>query len=249
MAYAFYQAGFQAVDVHMTDLIGGLNLASFSGLACAGGFSFGDVLGAGAGWAKSALMNAKAAETLLAFFARKDTFAIGVCNGCQMLSQLVDVSRPREFIPGTEHWPTFQRNTSEQFEARTSLVRISTSPSIFFKDMVGSILPVAVSHGEGRAEFASPSDFNKLASQNQIALQYVKSNETVAESHDYPANPNGSVHGIAGVSSLDGRVLALMPHPERVVNAQANTWGCIEHSGWKRMFYNARLWVQAKIVP
>ena len=248
MAYAFYQAGFTSVDVHMSDLLGGLSLNEFSGLAFPGGFSYGDVLGAGAGWAKSALFNQHATSELRAFFNKKTTFAIGVCNGCQMLSQLVKVSGgPKdEMIAGTSQWPTFQRNKSEQFEARTCLVKISSvSSSIFFAGMHGSVLPIAVAHGEGRVEFETNQDYLDLVSNNQIALQYVKSNESIAEPDNYPANPNGSVNGIAGVCSLDGRVLALMPHPERVIRGAANTWANVTHSGWKRIFYNARVWVDS----
>lgn len=242
MAYAFHQAGFQTIDVHMTDLLAGLSLSSFAGLACPGGFSYGDVLGAGAGWAKSALLNKHATSELSAFFARKDTIAIGICNGCQMLAQLVDVSRMsgKSIIPGTDYWPTFQRNTSEQFEARMSLVKIEQTNCIFFDGMQGSILPIAVSHGEGRAEFKSELNYTHLQKSGQITMSFVNSDESIAEISDYPANPNGSVHGLAGVSSANGRVLALMPHPERVIRGLANTWGTVNHSGWKRIFFNAR---------
>ncbi|KAI8906007.1 CobB/CobQ-like glutamine amidotransferase domain-containing protein [Gorgonomyces haynaldii] len=245
IAFAFYQAGFQTVDVHMSDLIQGFDLSGFVGIACPGGFSYGDVLGAGAGWAKSAVLNQKARASLSQFFERKNTFAIGICNGCQMLSQLVAVSGDQPIIPGTKAWPTFQRNLSEQFEARMSLVKIpNDTKSIFFQGMQGSVLPIAVSHGEGRASFAKEQDLAELQANHQIALQYVKNDETLALPQDYPFNPNGSPLGIAGVSSLDGRVLALMPHPERVVKSLSNTWSSIPHSGWKRMFSNARQFVQ-----
>ena len=244
MANAFFMAGFSPTDVHMSDLMNGFDLCNFAGLACPGGFSYGDVLGAGAGWAKSAVLNTNVAKSLRAFFARPNTFAIGICNGCQMLSQLVSVSGNDPIIPGTSHWPTFQRNTSEQFEARMSLVKVNgLTNSIFLKGMQNAILPIATSHGEGRAEFKLPGDLEHLFAKNQIAVQYVKSDETIAGPNDYPYNPNGSEQGIAAVSSLDGRVLAIMPHPERVVKVLANSWGKSQ-AGWRRLFQNALLWHQ-----
>ena len=246
MANAFTQAGFDAIDVHMTDLIRGLiNLDQFSGLACPGGFSYGDVLGAGTGWAKSILLNANLSKTFKSFFERPETFTIGICNGCQMLSQLAEAG----LIPGTSHWPNFVRNKSKKFEARVSLLQVTdeSKSSLFFKDMAGSFIPVAVAHGEGRASFRSQSDRN--ASQSLVALKYSKNNKMVADEDAYPFNPNGSTDSIAGMVSQDGRVLIMMPHPERVVRGITNTWGSIhngsaflEDSAWMRIFRNARLW-------
>ncbi|KAL1836529.1 hypothetical protein VTJ49DRAFT_5041 [Mycothermus thermophilus] len=246
MAFAFRAAGFDAVDVHMTDIISGqLSLADFVGLAACGGFSYGDVLGAGQGWAKSILLHEGARQELAAFFARKDTFALGVCNGCQMLSRL------KELIPGAEHFPTFVDNASSQFEGRFSMVKIednSSSPSVFFNGMHGSSLPIVVSHGEGRAEFASEDDFRALTEEGGIRLRYVDNRLQVTE--QYPYNPNGSPAGVAGVSSKDGRVLAMMPHPERTILAdvasyvppeEVGEWG--EFGPWLRMFRSARRWV------
>lgn len=244
MAYAFYQAGFSTFDVHMSELLNGFSLESFVALACPGGFSYGDVLGAGAGWAKSAFLHEEAKLQLFKFFAREDTIAIGICNGCQMLSQLVSISKSalnESIIPGTQNWPLFQKNTSEQFEARMSLVKISESSNcVFFDGMQGSILPIAVSHGEGRAKFSKDGDFEALQESGSVALSFVTSSDKIAEPIDYPFNPNGSPHGLAGVSSKNGRVLALMPHPERVIRGVTNTWGNIVDSGWKRIFFNAR---------
>ncbi|KAK3353210.1 CobB/CobQ-like glutamine amidotransferase domain-containing protein [Lasiosphaeria hispida] len=245
MAFAFRAAGFDAVDVHMSDIISGRSLADFVGLAACGGFSFGDVLGAGQGWAKSILLHDKSRRELAEFFRRKDTFSLGVCNGCQMLSRLKDL------IPGAEHFPTFVDNNSSQFEARFSMVKIEDNPdrpSVFFNGMDGSSLPITVSHGEGRAEFASPADFESLTKAGGIPLRYVDNNLDVTE--EYPFNPNGSPLGIAGASSRDGRVLAMMPHPERTILAdvasylppgQVEEWG--EFGPWLRMFRSARKWV------
>ncbi|QNH18323.1 phosphoribosylformylglycinamidine synthase [Xanthomonas sp. SS] len=235
MANAFEQAGFRAFDVHMSDLIAGrVDLADFVGLAACGGFSYGDVLGAGRGWATSILERPALRDAFAAFFARPDTFALGVCNGCQMLSQLKDI------IPGAEHWPRFLRNRSEQFEARTSLLEVVESPSIFLRGMAGSRMPVAVAHGEGRAEFDNAVD----QAAARVALRFVDGNGEVAAR--YPLNPNGSPDGITGLTSDDGRVTILMPHPERTPRALNLSWhpeGWADASPWLRMFRNARVWV------
>jgi phosphoribosylformylglycinamidine synthase len=234
MAAAFTKAGFLAVDVHMSDLIAGrVQLSDFRGLAACGGFSYGDVLGAGRGWAKSILERPALREQFHAFFERADSFSLGVCNGCQMFAQL------RDLIPGAAHWPRFLRNRSEQFEARLALVQVQESPSLFFRGMAGSRIPIAVSHGEGRAQFDSPED----AGQALIALQYVEADGRVASR--YPANPNGSPLGIAGLTSADGRSTLLMPHPERVHRSVQMSWHPPEwgeNSPWQRMFENARAW-------
>ncbi|QSX35428.1 phosphoribosylformylglycinamidine synthase [Shewanella avicenniae] len=237
MAAAFDRAGFETVDVHMSDILSGrLSLEEFHGLVACGGFSYGDVLGAGEGWAKSILFNAHAREQFSRFFERADSFALGVCNGCQMLSNL------KEIIPGTEHWPHFVRNRSERFEARFSLVEIQQSPSLFFNGMAGSRMPIAVSHGEGRAEFASVAAQQAAEQTGTVALRYVTGNGDIAT--QYPQNPNGSPNGLAGISSADGRVTIMMPHPERVFRTVANSWhpdAWGEDSPWMRMFRNARV--------
>ncbi|KAK4677938.1 phosphoribosylformylglycinamidine synthase [Podospora pseudoanserina] len=245
MAFAFRAAGFDAVDIHMTDIINGRSLADFVGLAACGGFSFGDVLGAGQGWAKSILLHEKSRKELAEFFQRKDTFALGVCNGCQMLSRL------KELIPGAEDFPAFVQNNSTQFEARYSMVKIEdnpSNPSVFFNGMNGSSLPIVVSHGEGRAEFQSQQQFQSLTESGGIPIRYVDNRLEVTET--YPYNPNGSPGGIAGVASRDGRVLAMMPHPERTIMADVTSyapredveqWG--EFGPWLRMFRSARRWV------
>ncbi|KRG83901.1 phosphoribosylformylglycinamidine synthase [Stenotrophomonas daejeonensis] len=234
MANIFERAGFDAYDVHMSDLIEGrVQLADFRGIAACGGFSYGDVLGAGRGWATSILERPALRGQFAAFFARPDTFALGVCNGCQMMSQLKDI------IPGAEHWPTFLRNRSEQFEARTALLEVVESPSILLRGMAGSRLPVAVAHGEGRAEFDGAVD---QAAAN-IALRYVDGDGKVAT--QYPLNPNGSPDGITGLTTRDGRVTILMPHPERTPRSINLSWapqGWGEDSPWLRMFRNARVW-------
>jgi len=238
MAAAFDRAGFEAVDVHMSDILcGRTTLASFGGLAACGGFSYGDVLGAGEGWAKSILFNARARDEFAAFFARRDTFALGVCNGCQMMSNL------REIIPGSESWPRFVRNDSEQFEARLVMVEIPPNPSLFFSGMAGSRLPVVVSHGEGRAEF--PSLRMQRSAGPLVAMRFVDNRGNPAAT--YPANPNGSPLGITGLTTPDGRFTVLMPHPERVFRTaqfswHPRHWG--EDSPWMQMFRNAREWVQ-----
>ena len=249
LANAFMQCGFAPIDVHMTDIISKeVSLDDFVGLGCPGGFSYGDVLGAGTGWAKSIILHENASMEFKKFFARNDTFTIGICNGCQMLTQLAE----NRIIPGTEHWPNFRRNLSEQFEARVGLLQVSeTNTSFWFDGMHGSLIPVAVAHGEGRAVFRNIVDKELTLASNAVALKYVKNNGTVANELDYPFNPNGSDAAIAGLTSQDGRVLVMMPHPERVLRGVTNTWGSFvdgpgfgEDSGWVRLFRNARKWVQ-----
>ncbi len=239
MAAAFDRAGFSAVDVHMSDLLAERqSLQNFSGLVACGGFSYGDVLGAGEGWAKTVLFNSQLRDQFEQFFHRPETFSLGVCNGCQMLSNL------KTLIPGAELWPRFVRNLSEQFEARLSLVRVEDSPSILMQGMAGSYMPIAVSHGEGRAEFADSSALQNLQQSNQIALRYLENDLQVAAK--YPANPNGSPDGITGVTSADGRATLMMPHPERVFRTVLNSWHPDEwgeDSGWMRLFRNARVFV------
>jgi phosphoribosylformylglycinamidine synthase len=239
MAAAFDRAGFSAVDVHMSDILSGrVSLADFKGLAACGGFSYGDVLGAGEGWAKTILFNARARDEFAAYFQRGDTFSLGVCNGCQMMSNL------HSLIPGAEFWPRFVRNRSEQFEARVAQLEIPESPSILLAGMAGSHLPVAIAHGEGRAEFADASQLGNLQRSGKVALQFIDNHLAVTE--QYPANPNGSPAGIAGASSADGRVTIMMPHPERVFRTVQNSWiadNSVEDSGWMRLFRNARVWV------
>jgi len=235
MAAAFDRAGFDAVDITMSDILSGReSLESIHGLVACGGFSYGDVLGAGGGWAKSILYNSQAREAFSRFFDRKDSFALGVCNGCQMMATLKDI------IPGAEHWPRFVNNLSEQFEARTALVSIPENPSIFMSGMAGSRMPIAVAHGEGRAEFASPND-----QQNAIvAMRFV--DNFGEQTENYPANPNGSPAGITGLTTADGRFTIMMPHPERVFRSVANSWHPAEwgeDSGWMRLFRNARAWL------
>lgn len=235
MAAAFTRAGFDAYDVHMTDLLTGrADLAEFVGLACAGGFSYGDVLGAGGGWAKTILHNDRMIEMFRTFFNREDTFGLGICNGCQMMSRL------RDLIPGANHWPDFVRNNSEQFEARLVNVEILESPSIFFQDMAGSVMPIVNSHGEGRVQFLRPEDATLV----KMAARYV--DPTGAATEVYPYNPNGSKGGLTSVTTDDGRFTIMMPHPERSHRAQQLSWHPAEWtdaSGWMRMFRNARRWV------
>jgi phosphoribosylformylglycinamidine synthase len=237
MAAAFDRAGFASVDVHVSDIIEGrVSLQDFKGLAACGGFSYGDVLGAGGGWAKSILFNASARDEFAAFFERPDTFGLGVCNGCQMMSGL------KELIPGSEHWPRFMRNLSEQFEARVVMVEVQASPSLFFNGMVGSRMPVAIAHGEGRAEFAGDPALAFAA--HSVALCYVDNYGHVTSS--FPANPNGSPAGITGLTTTDGRFTIMMPHPERCFRTVQNSWHPDEwqvHGAWMRMFRNARVWV------
>ena len=234
MAAAFTRAGFDAYDVHMSDLMAGrVHLADFKMLAACGGFSYGDVLGAGEGWAKSILFHPALRDQFAAFFADPDTLTLGVCNGCQMVSNLAEI------IPGTAGWPKFKRNLSEQFEARLSMVHVPKSASLILNEMQGSSLPVVVSHGEGRADFALHG--GKISDDLGIALQYVDGQNQVTQT--YPLNPNGSPQGIAGVTNADGRVTIMMPHPERVYRAAQMSWkpeDWTELSGWYRLFAGAR---------
>jgi phosphoribosylformylglycinamidine synthase len=252
MAFAFHLAGFSAVDVHMTDILSGqVSLSTFVGLAACGGFSYGDVLGAGQGWAKSVLLHKNTREEFQAFFERPDTISLGVCNGCQFLSRL------KELIPGARDWPSFERNESEQYESRVCMVRISDSaaatPSVFLHGMDGSTLPIVVAHGEGRASFAtlSGATAQSLVKNNLAPIRYVN-NTKLLPTMTYPFNPNGSPEAIAGVRTPNGRVLALMPHPERTVLGGIGSWfpgdgGMAEEWGdigpWGRIFFSARRWV------
>jgi phosphoribosylformylglycinamidine synthase len=237
MAAAFDRAGFAAIDVHMSDVIAGRRtLDAVQGVVACGGFSYGDVLGAGEGWAKSILFNARARDEFAAFFARPGTFALGVCNGCQMMSNL------RELIPGTAHWPHFERNRSEQFEARLTLLEVARSPSLFFAGMAGSRIPVATAHGEGYAQFRD--DAQLAAARPYVALRFVDGAGRATER--YPFNANGSPEGITGLTTPDGRFTILMPHPERVFRTVQMSWhpeGWGEDSPWLRMFRNARVWL------
>jgi phosphoribosylformylglycinamidine synthase len=232
MSYAMAQAGFDTFDLHMSDLQAGrARLDDFQGLVACGGFSYGDTLGAGEGWARSILFNPALAEQFAAFFNRPDTLALGVCNGCQMLAALATL------IPGTQAWPRFTRNKSEQFEARLSLVEVLDSPSLFFAGMAGSRLPIAVAHGEGYADFSQRGD----AAQVQRAMRFVDHHGRATEA--YPFNPNGSADGLTAVTTADGRFTVLMPHPERVFRNVQMSWSGGElsaRSPWTRMFGNAR---------
>ncbi len=237
MAAAFDRAGFAAVDVHMSDIISGrIALADFKGVAACGGFSYGDVLGAGEGWAKSILFNPRARDEFEAFFKRNDTFALGVCNGCQMMSNL------HEIIPGAENWAHFARNQSEQFEARFVMVEVQETPSILFEGMAGSRMPIVVAHGEGYADFSGSKKLK--AAQPLVTLRFVDHQGKATET--YPLNPNGSPQGITGLTTPDGRFSIMMPHPERVFRAVQNSWhpsDWQENGAWLRMFQNARKWV------
>ena len=239
MAAAFDRAGFAAVDVHMSDILSGrVELDQFKGLVACGGFSYGDVLGAGEGWAKSILFNSRARDQFQAFFNREDTFGLGICNGCQMLSNL------HELIPGSDLWPHFVRNVSEQFEARVAMVEVQDSKSVFLQGMAGSRMPIAVAHGEGRAEFKDASHLGNLQDSGSVALRYVDNYGQPTEV--YPANPNGSPAGITGVTTTDGRVTIMMPHPERVYRTVQNSWYPSqwgEDGVWLRLFRNARAWL------
>ncbi|PKB87664.1 phosphoribosylformylglycinamidine synthase [Ewingella americana] len=236
MAAAFHRAGFDSIDVHMSDLLSGRrDLQEFHALVACGGFSYGDVLGAGEGWAKSVLFNDRVREEFEDFFHRPQTLALGVCNGCQMMSNL------KELIPGAEHWPRFVRNLSDRFEARFSLVEVTASPSMFMQGMAGSRMPIAVSHGEGHVEVRDAVHLSQLEHANLVALRFVDNNGQVTE--NYPANPNGSPNGITAVTNLSGRVTVMMPHPERVFRTVSNSWHPEEwgeDSPWMRMFRNAR---------
>ncbi|NCG61419.1 phosphoribosylformylglycinamidine synthase subunit PurQ, partial [Acinetobacter baumannii] len=212
---------------------GRVALQDFTGLVACGGFSYGDVLGAGRGWATSILERSALRDAFAAFFAREDSFALGVCNGCQMMSQLKNI------IPGAEHWPQFRRNASEQFEARTALLEVVESPSILLRGMAGSRLQVAVAHGEGQAVFDNAVD----QAAARVSLRYIDGHGNVAS--QYPLNPNGSPDGITGLTSSDGRVTIMMPHPERTPRALNMSWAPAEWQGdspWMRMFRNARVW-------
>ena len=238
MAAAFDRAGFESVDVHMSDLLSGrVSLEGFNSMVACGGFSYGDVLGAGEGWAKSILFNDRVRDQFAAFFNRQDTLALGVCNGCQMLSNL------HELIPGSEGWPRFVRNQSEQFEARLVMAEVPASPSAFMEGMAGSRMPIAVAHGEGRVEFPAGTSADQLSDSELIALRYVDNRGEVTTR--YPWNPNGSEAGITGVTTKDGRVTILMPHPERVFRTSQLSWHPAdwgEDAPWIRMFRNARRW-------
>ncbi|MBM3865795.1 MAG: phosphoribosylformylglycinamidine synthase [Verrucomicrobia bacterium] len=239
MAAAFHRAGFAPVDVHMSDILAGrVSLRDFRGLAACGGFSYGDVLGAGEGWAKSILFNERARAEFAAFFVRPDTFALGVCNGCQMMSNL------REIIPGAADWPRFVQNESERYESRYVSVRIERSPSLLFAGMEGAVLPVAVAHGEGRAEFADAAAAEAFSASGLVAARFVDNHHRVTQR--YPLNPNGSPAGMTALTSRDGRVTILMPHPERVFRSACLSWAPRdwgEDSPWMRLFRNGRQWV------
>ncbi|KAH3680467.1 hypothetical protein WICMUC_000307 [Wickerhamomyces mucosus] len=248
MAWSFQQAGFTPVDIHMTDIINGIvTLDDFVGFAACGGFSYGDVLGAASGWAKSVLYNARVRDQFSRFFNdRKDTFAFGACNGCQFISRIAEV------IPGTENWPTFEKNLSEQYEARVSIVEIvedsNVEQSIFLNGMKGSKFPIAVAHGEGRASFKTKENLENVSNGGLVAVRYVDNYGNVTEK--YPYNPNGSPNGIAGIRTPNGRVLAMMPHPERCVRLESNSWYPPQeakdwegYGPWIRLFRSARKWV------
>jgi len=239
MAASFDRAGFTAIDVHMSDLMSGrVSLDEFKGLAACGGFSYGDVLGAGEGWSKTILFNSQLRDAFEAYFNRKDTFSLGVCNGCQMMSNL------RDIIPGADHWPRFVRNQSEQFEARFSLVQIQDTASVLMQGMAGSHMPVAVAHGEGRAEFKNAEHLARVQNSGTVAMRFVDNKVQVTER--YPANPNGSPDGITSLCSTDGRATIMMPHPERVFRAVTNSWypdNWVKDGAWLRIFRNARVWV------
>jgi phosphoribosylformylglycinamidine synthase len=234
MSYAMAKAGFETVDVHMTDLQSGrLKLETFRGFVACGGFTYGDTLGAGEGWARSIMFNPALADQFKAFFARQDTFALGICNGCQMMAALSPI------IPGAEAWPKFTRNKSEQFEARLSLVEVLESPSIFFQGMTGSRIPIAVSHGEGFADFSQRGDAKRV----HRAVRFVDHHGRPTET--YPLNPNGSPDGLTSVTTPDGRFTVLMPHPERVFRNILMSWTSGDRSAaspWMQMFHNARAW-------
>ncbi|MFC3150216.1 phosphoribosylformylglycinamidine synthase [Litoribrevibacter euphylliae] len=239
MAAAFDRAGFEAIDVHMSDILSGrITLDQFRGLVACGGFSYGDVLGAGEGWAKSILFNARARDQFAGLFEREDSFALGVCNGCQMLSNLASL------IPGTDHWPRFVRNESEQFEARVAMVEVQDSPSILLQGMSGSKMPIAIAHGEGRTEFRDTAHLDTANTSGTVAIRYV--DNYGQQTQQYPFNPNGSPMGIGGLTNDDGRVTIMMPHPERVFRKVQNSWAPSqwnEDGAWMRMFRNARRWV------
>ena len=235
MAAAFTLAGFEAVDVHMQDLLdNNVSLKEFNGLAACGGFSYGDVLGAGGGWSKTILHNNLVKDQFESFFNSTSTFTLGVCNGCQMVSKLKDI------IPGAESWPSFEKNLSDQFEARLAQVKIQKSDSILLRGMEGWSMPIASAHGEGHAKF-SKDNLDHLISNNQIALNFADSNDNNTET--YPLNPNGSAEGVTGITPADGRVTIMMPHPERVFRKLQMSWRpehWKEFSPWMQIFINAR---------
>ena len=239
MAVAFNKAGFNAYDIHMTDILNGqVNLDQYIGLVVCGGFSYGDVLGAGGGWAKSVLFNENAQNQFKTFFHREETFSLGICNGCQMMSQLKDL------IPGADHWPRFVRNLSEQFEARLNMVEVLESNSIFLNGMEGSMIPIATSHGEGRVQYSNDGDMNALIETSGVTIRYVDNFGQPAI--NYPDNPNGSESGFAGFCSEDGRSTIMMPHPERVMRTEQFSWcpdDWKDHGPWARFFVNARDWI------
>ena len=239
MAVAFNKAGFNAYDIHMTDILNGqVNLDEYIGLVVCGGFSYGDVLGAGGGWAKSVLFNENAQNQFKTFFHREETFSLGICNGCQMMSQLKDL------IPGADHWPRFVRNLSEQFEARLNMVEVLESNSIFLNGMEGSMIPIATSHGEGRVQYSNDGDMNALIEASGVTIRYVDNFGQPAI--NYPDNPNGSESGFAGFCSEDGRSTIMMPHPERVMRTEQFSWcpdDWKDHGPWARFFVNARDWI------
>ncbi|ATC66228.1 phosphoribosylformylglycinamidine synthase [Nibricoccus aquaticus] len=239
MGAALTRAGFRAIDVHMTDILTGrVSLKDFRGVIACGGFSFGDTLGAGEGWAKSILFNERARAEFKAFFERKDTFALGICNGCQMMSNLHSI------IPGADHWPRFVQNQSERFEARFASVKIEKSPSVLFAGMEGSVLPIAVAHGEGYAEFPDATAAKTFSDSGLVSARFVDNHHAITER--YPLNPNGSPHGITALTTKDGRVTIMMPHPERVFRTAAMSWhpeNWGEDSPWMKLFRNARTWV------
>ena len=239
MAAAFDRAGFDSVDVHMSDILAQrVSLADFKALVACGGFSYGDVLGAGEGWAKSILFNNVARDEFAAYFERTDTLALGVCNGCQMISNL------QQIVPGSDHWPKFVRNKSEQFEGRVAMAEVQESASVFLQGMQGSRMPIAIAHGEGLAQFSSEEHLQAVTHSGNVALRYVDNFGQVTE--HYPQNPNGSPLGIAGMTSIDGRVTIMMPHPERVYRAVQNSWApdeWQEDGAWMRLFRNARGWL------
>lgn len=239
MGAAFDRAGFVASDVHMSDILNGrVSLSDFQGIAACGGFSYGDVLGAGEGWAKSIRYNSIAFDEFSAFFNRSDSFGLGICNGCQMMSNLY------ELIPGASHWPRFVRNVSEQFEARVAMVEVLKSPSLFLEGMQGSMMPVVVAHGEGLVETRSTNS-QSLLDNGTACLRYVDAKAGPTEY--YPLNPNGSALGLNGFTNDDGRFTIMMPHPERIFRSVQNSWQSPEwgeYSPWMRVFRNARVWLK-----
>jgi len=240
MAYAFHVAGFESVDVHMSDVLEGrVRLADFAGFAACGGFSYGDVLGAGQGWARTILFNERARNEFQQFLANPERFALGVCNGCQMMAALQSI------VPGAEAWPLFRKNRSQQFEARWGMVELLPSKSLFFAGMEGSRLPIAIAHGEGRPEFKAAGDLAALQANGQVAMRFITNAGAVAT--HYPANPNGAEQGVTSICNADGRVTILMPHPERTIAGTVGSWWPKANSDktpWFRMFENARAWTK-----